>query len=115
MTAPLDDNNNPLINPPALPQGVPALDVVKTEHFMPAVEYAIAKAKEEIAAIRNNPAAPTFQNTIEALEFSGTELGRVIAVFGNVSGANSNDALRAIEEDFEAKIVSHSNDVAMDE
>jgi Zn-dependent oligopeptidase len=91
-----DLSANPLLNPPKLPNGAPALDRVKAEHVLPAIKAAIAENKAEIEAIKNNPAAPTFANTIEALEFSGTTLGRVSLVFANISLANSDDALRAI-------------------
>ncbi|MCE9507628.1 MAG: M3 family metallopeptidase [Alphaproteobacteria bacterium] len=116
MASPLDDNpsNNPLINPPALPQGAPALDAIKTEHFLPALKEAIAVAKGEIEEIKKNPAAPTFNNTIEAIEFSGHALSRVAAVFSTISGANSNDAIRDMEAEFEVECVKFSNDMMMD-
>ena len=116
MASPLDNNpsSNPLINPPALPQGAPPLDAVKTEHFLPALKEAIVAAKTEIEAIKKNPAAPTFQNTIEAIEFSGKSLNRVSAIFSTISGANSNDGIREIEAEFEVEGVKFDNDVMMD-
>jgi len=106
--------NNPLVNPPALPYGAPALDLVRTEHFQPAITFAIAGAKARIAGIRDNPEAPTFENTVEALEFSGALLGRVTAIFSAFSDANSSEGVRAIEEDINMAITRHGNDVMMD-
>ncbi len=109
-----DLGNNPLINPPALPNGAPALDRVEVAHYLPAVRAAVAEARGEIDAIKNNTEAPTFANTIEALEFTGRTLDRVSLVFANISLANSNDALREIEEEFDAETVKFGNDVSLD-
>jgi peptidyl-dipeptidase Dcp len=106
--------HNPLINWPSLPHGAPPLDSVQTEHFLPAVQNAIAEAKEQIEKIKNNPQPATFENTIEALEFSGRSLGRVTSVFSNLSGANSNDDLRAIEKDINLACTKHGNDIMLD-
>ena len=64
-------NDNPLLVEQNTPFGVPAFDQVKIEHYLPAFEKAIAENEAEIAAIANNPEAPTFANTIEALDRSG--------------------------------------------
>ena len=61
-------NENPLLVDQDTPFGVPAFDKVKIEHYLPAFEKAIAANEAEIAAIANNPEAPTFANTIEALQ-----------------------------------------------
>lgn len=90
---------NPLLSPSKLPHGAPPLDTVKVEHFLPAQKIGIEEAKREIEAIKTNKAPATFQNTIEALEFAGGTLSRVMTIFGNISAASSSDALRAIEGD----------------
>lgn len=105
---------NPLLSPSSLPYGAPPLDAVKVEHYLPALKIGIEEAKREIEAIKNNKAPATFANTIEALEFSGQTLSRVMTIFGNISGAASSDALRAIEGDLKVLAVKHSNDVSMD-
>ena len=120
MASPLDNNSpqnskNPLINPPSLPHSAPPLDIVKTEHFLPAVKDAIISANREIAAIKNDPATPTFKNTIEALEFAGQHLSRVSAVFSSIAGANSSDDLRAVETEINVEFVKHGNDIMMDQ
>lgn len=109
-----DLSNNPLLNPPKLPNGAPALDQIKTEHYLPAIRAAVDEARAEIEAIKNNPEKPTFKNTIEALEFSGKNMGRIGAIFSNIASSNADDALRGIEEEFEVELVKFGNDVSLD-
>ncbi len=109
-----DLSNNPLINPPKLPYDAPPLDIVKTEHFLPAIKAAVAEARAEVEAIKTNPAAPSFDNTIVALENSGKTMSRVGSIFSNLSSSNADDALRAIEEEFEIEMVKFGNDVSLD-
>lgn len=112
--APEAFKNNPLINPPRLPHDAPPLDVVKVEHFLPAVHYGVEAAMNDIEIIKRNPASPDFANTIEALELAGALLSRVATVFGNIAGNNADDAIRAIEEEIDVAVVKYSNDVMMD-
>ena len=92
-------NENPLLVEQNTPYGVPAFDKVKIEHYMPAFEKAIAENKAEIEAIVNNPEAPTFANTIEALDRSGELLDKVVGVFFNVLEADGNDEMNKIAEE----------------
>ena len=92
-------NQNPLLTEQNTPYGVPAFDKVKIEHYMPAFEKAIAENKAEIEAIVNNPEAPTFANTIEALDRSGELLDKVVGVFFNVLEADGNDEMNKIAEE----------------
>ncbi len=110
-----DKKDNPLLKPFTAPHGAPPLDQLKAEHFLPAVREGIAAAKRDIEAIKNNPAKPDFKNTIEALEFSGGLISKVMPIFGNMAGANSNDDIRAIEEQVDAEITTYSNDIMLDE
>ena len=89
-------NENPLLAEQNTPYSVPAFDQVKIEHYLPAFEKAIAENEAEIAAIANNPEAPTFANTIEALDRSGELLNKVVGVFFNVIEADGNDEMNAI-------------------
>lgn len=89
---------NPLLEQPNTPFGVPAFDKVKIEHYLPAFEEAIRQNKAEIDAIVNNEDAPTFENTIVALDRSGLLLDRVTGVFFNVLEADGNDEMNAIAE-----------------
>ena len=66
---------NPLLTESTLPFGAPPFDKIRNEHYMPAFEQGIAEAKAEIDAIVANPAAPSFENTIEALETAGSRHG----------------------------------------
>jgi peptidyl-dipeptidase Dcp len=90
---------NPLLEPWTAPFGAPPFARIRPEHFPPAFEASLAQKRAEIAVIAADPAAPTFENTIAALERSGKTLDRVESVFFNLVGANSDDALEAIERD----------------
>jgi len=90
--------NNPLITESPLPYGAPQFDKIKNSHYMPAFEEAIRQGKLEIDEIVNNPDAPTFQNTIEALEYSGSLVNRVGSIFYNLLEADANDELQEIAE-----------------
>ena len=92
------NKSNPLLEQPKTPYGVPAFDKVKTEHYLPAFEAAIAEQKAEIEAIVNNEAEPTFDNTIVALDRTGLLLDRVQGVFFNVLEADGNDEMNEIAE-----------------
>ncbi|MCV4796161.1 hypothetical protein OFB84_30005, partial [Escherichia coli] len=78
-----DKRENPLLAEWKGPYGgVPPFDRVKVEDFKPALEIAMAENLEEIRRIAENPDAPTFENTIVALERSGQKLNRVLTIFG---------------------------------
>ncbi len=106
---------NPLINPPKLPHGAPAFDLVTNDHFVPAIDWALANAKAEIDAIKNNPAAPSFENTIEALEFSGADLSRVCGVYHTFTNSKSGDELRTLQEGIDDKLDKHSTAINLDD
>ncbi|MGD0509275.1 MAG: peptidyl-dipeptidase Dcp [Terriglobales bacterium] len=88
--------SNPFFAPSALPFQAPPFDKIKDEDFQPAIEAGMAQQQAEIEAIANNPDAPTFDNTIVALEKSGQLLVRVTEVFDGVTGANTNDSLQKV-------------------
>jgi peptidyl-dipeptidase Dcp len=77
--------SNPFYAPSTLPFKAPPFDKIKDEDFQPAIEAGIAQQQHEIEAIANNPQAPTFDNTIVAMEKSGQLLDRVMAAFGCVT------------------------------
>lgn len=89
---------NPLLTESTLPYGAPQFDKIKTEHYLPAIQQGIAEAKAEIDAIVNNPEEPTFENTVEALEYSGETLDRVAGIFYNLMEADTNDEMQEIAE-----------------
>src|ERR1019366_8623645 len=84
--------SNPFFAPSTLPFQAPPFDKIKDEDYQPAMEAGMAEERKEIDAIANNPAPPTFENTIVAMEKSGQLLRRVQAAFFSVSAANTNPA-----------------------
>jgi peptidyl-dipeptidase Dcp len=88
--------SNPFFAPSALPFQAPPFDKIKDEDFQPAIEAGMAQQQAEILAMADNPDAPTFDNTIVALEKSGQLLTRVMEVFDGVTGANTNDTLQKV-------------------
>jgi len=88
--------SNPFFAPSALPFQAPPFDKIKDEDFQPAIEAGMAQQQAEIRAIADNPDAPTFDNTIVAMEKSGQLLARVTEVFDGVTGANTNDTLQKV-------------------
>jgi len=106
--------DNPLLKPWTAPFGLPPFAEIRPEHFMPAFEAAMAAQRARIDAIAADPAEPTFDNTITALEKSGFDLGRVAEVFFNLSGADTNDALQAIEREIAPKLARHESGIVLD-
>ena len=90
--------NNPLLTESPLPYGAPQFDKIQPKHYLPAFEQAIADGKKEIDAIVNNPEIPTFQNTIEALEYAGSRLQSIQYIFYNILEADASDELQEIAE-----------------
>ncbi len=107
--------NNPLTDPPALPHGAPAFDVIRPEHFLPALRYALSEAKKNIEAIRTSDETPSFKNTIDALHNADGGGARILAIFGHMSGANRSPALEEIEPDMDAESVRFASDLYLDE
>ncbi len=96
------------------PFGLPPFEAIEPRHFAPAFEKALAEHRAEIARIAAREAAPTFANTIAALEKSGRPLTRVARVFFNLSGAHTNEALQAIERDIAPKLALHESAILLD-
>jgi peptidyl-dipeptidase Dcp len=107
-------NANPLLADWTTPDGVPPFDAIKPEHFRPAYTQALADHEAEVAAIKANPAAPSFDNTIGALELSGRALTRVENIFHMLVSAYSNDALLAIEREIVPLTALHWNKINTD-
>ena len=91
--------NNPLLTKSTLPYGAPQFDKIETQHYIPAFKQAIEEGKAEIDAIVNNPDAPSFRNTIEALEYAGETLNRISHIFYNLLEANTNEEMQNIAEE----------------
>ena len=88
---------------------------IKLEDYQPAFIENIAAAKAEIDAIINNPAAPTFENTIEALDFSGNTLDRLSSIFFNLNSAETCDAMQKIAQEVSPLLTEFSNDITLNE
>jgi peptidyl-dipeptidase Dcp len=88
---------------------------IKNEDYPLAFEANIAAARAEIDAITQNPAAPTFENTIEALEFSGQALDRLSSIFFNLNSAETNDELQKIAQEVSPLLTAFSNDISLNE
>ena len=100
--------------PSDLPFHAPDFTKIQDSDFKPAFEQAMAIHNAEIAAIKANPEAPTFENTIVALETSGKMLNRVAAVFFALTGANTNDTLDAVQAEMGPKLSQHSDAIVLD-
>ena len=86
---------------------------IKNEDFLPAFQEGIAKAKAEIDAIVANTELPTFENTIEALAFSGNILDRISSIFFNLHSAETNDELQQIAQEVSPLLSEFSNDIRL--
>jgi peptidyl-dipeptidase Dcp len=102
---------NPFFEPWTTPFGIPPFDRIRPEHFPAAYERGMAEHDAEIAAIAGANAAPSFANTIEALERSGRLLGRVHAAFSNLNASLGGDALQAIERDYAPRYATHMTQI----
>src|ERR1700734_2502735 len=105
---------NPLLADWTTADGVPPFDAIKPEHFRPAYTQALADHEAEITAIKANPGAPSFDNTIGALELSGRALTCVENIFHMLVSAYSNDALLAIEREIVPLTALHWNKINTD-
>jgi peptidyl-dipeptidase Dcp len=99
--------SNPFFAPSTLPFHAPPFDKIGNEDFQPAIETGIAQQEDEIQRIAENPDAPTFENTIVAMEKSGQLLDRVTAVFSGITGANTNDTLQKVRTIEAPKLAAH--------
>jgi len=100
---------NPLLARWSAPFGLPPFAKIKPADYAPAFKTAMAENKAEIKAIADNPAKPTFANTIVPLEKAGTNLNRVCNVFFNLTSADTNDALQKIERAIAPKLSAHGS------
>ena len=107
------DTNNPLLAEWDTPHATPPFDKISISDYEPAFETAIAVSRAEIDAIVNNPAKPSFNNTILALEKQGELLDRISSVFFNILECNTSDELQAIAMRIQPKLTELGNDVSL--
>jgi peptidyl-dipeptidase Dcp len=106
---------NPLLEKWTTPFQAPPFARIKPEHFPPAFEKAIAEHRAEVNAVADSKDAPTFANTIDAMELAGRRLRDVAAVFYNLTGAHTNDALQKIEREIAPVMARHRNEIHLNE
>ncbi|WP_300556955.1 M3 family metallopeptidase [Maricaulis sp.] len=106
-------SENPLLGAWNTPHEAPPFDAIEEEHFLPAFDVAMAAHSAEIEAIANNPEAPTFDNTLLAMEQSGALLGRMSSVFFNLASSASNEEIRAIQREMSPRMAAHSASITL--
>ncbi|TCP87789.1 peptidyl-dipeptidase Dcp [Rhizobium sp. PP-CC-2G-626] len=105
---------NPALTDWTGPDGLPHFEAVADTDFAPAFDAALAEHDADIAGIAHNPDAPTFENTIVALEIAGDSLSRVSALFWNRAGAHTNETIQALEREIAPKMSRHYSKIGMD-
>ena len=108
-----DIKKNPLVAEWNTPYQTPPFSEIKLEHYEPAIDYAIELNRAEIDAIINNPEAPTFENTIVAMEQAGSLLGRVTGVFFVLNNCSTSPEMQQIALNITPKLTELSNDVSL--
>ncbi|WP_046756910.1 M3 family metallopeptidase [Kordia jejudonensis] len=88
---------------------------IDTSQYMPAIDTEIARSKEEIHAITNNESIPTFENTIEKLEYVGQQLDRITSIFFNLNSAETNETIQKLAQEVSPKLTEFSNDITLNE
>jgi len=102
-------------NPLLIPFDTAPFSKIKNEHFKPAFLQAIEDASAEIDTITNNSSMSTFENTIEALDFSGQQLDRISSVFFNLNAAETNEEIQKIAQEVSPLLSEFSNDITLNE
>jgi len=115
QTSQAAEEKNPFFEEWKTPFGVPPFERIKEEHFVPAIKEGIAQQRREIDQIANSGKKPTFGNTVEALDASGELLDKVEAVFGNLTGAETNDQLQAIAREVAPLTSALRDDIMLNE
>lgn len=106
--------DNPLMQVSEAPHGAPMFDKIRPEHYEPAFDHALTEARRQLNEIVNNPEAPTFENTVAALERSGEELDRIVTIFFALQAADTSDEIDAIAERIQPRLVEYGNDINLD-
>src|ERR1700693_2255207 len=106
--------NNPFYAPSTLPFQAPPFDKIKDGDYQPAIEAGMAEQQKEIQAIANNPAEPTFENTLVEMEKSGLLFNRVMAAFNAVTGANLNPEVQKVRDLEAPRLAAHQDAIFLD-
>lgn len=105
--------SNPLLSPWTTPYQLPPFDALSDADFAPGLEAALTSARKELSAITDNPEAPSFENTIEALERMGDDLRKVLAPFYTLAGVDSTPEREALQRDFSPKMAAWGSELMM--
>lgn len=108
-------SSNPLLGEWNTPDGVPPYNLIRPEHYEPAFDAAITAARADIQRIAGNSAAPTFENTIEAMERSGRDLDRIAGTFFTVSSADATPEIQAVQQAVSPKLARFGNEVMLNQ
>jgi len=108
-------DKNPLLQNYDTPYGVPPFERIKTEHYFPAFQVGIKQHQDEIDKIASNKSAPTFENTVAALDYSGELLKKVSYVFFNLYSADSNEQMEAIAQQITPQLTEHNDNLYLNE
>ncbi len=108
-----DNSMNPFLNEYQTPFQIPPFEAIKFSHYEPAFIQGMKEHLEEIDVIANNTEAPTFENTIEALERSGKTLDKVSSVFFNLQGSNTDDDMDSLQRTVSPKLSSHNDSILL--
>ena len=109
------NEQNPFFTRYNTPHQTIPFNLIRNEHYEPAMMEGMRKQDEEISHIIDNPGPPTFENTIEMLEKSGDLLDRVTTVFGNLMSADTNDEMEAIAEKMMPLLTEHGNNITLND
>ena len=101
-------------NPLLVPFETPPFHLIKNEHYKPAFETAISLAKEEISAVKKQSEAPTFENTVAALDYAGQTLGHISSIFFNLNSAETSPEMQQIAQEVSPLLTAFSNDLSLD-
>ncbi|MDE0590339.1 M3 family metallopeptidase [Halocynthiibacter sp. C4] len=104
---------NPLLSDWDTPFQLPPFAEISDDDFEAAVHETLASARAAVDAVANNPEAPSFENTVEALELADADLGRVLGVFYNLAGADSTEKRQELQRAFSPLLAAYSSDVSM--
>ena len=108
------DPSNPFLEASPLPSRLPLFALVRPEHYREAIELGMREQRAEVEAVAADPAPPSFENTLEALERSGELLRRVLPVFENASSADTDEAIDALEAEFAPRLAAHRDAIRLD-
>jgi peptidyl-dipeptidase Dcp len=107
--------DNPLLQPFNTPHATPPYDKIKVEHFIPAITEGMATGRKDIDAIVNNPAKPTFDNTIVALERAGELLSKITPILFHLNGAETTEAIQHTVKEASPLLTEYGNDISLNQ